>query len=155
MTALTSPSHLASDKVQSSRTCTPRPRCSSQQLHGTSKSTWPHLWGTLRPGDGGRSKKGPSARNAEPDAVKVPVLAPVLSTPCVAPLSHRMSQPDPRKLCAVQVPLHAHRPPCSTRPSWQQPQSDSSASGGRCRQRLCPLTAALPAQVPVLAASLP
>lgn len=39
-------------------------------------------------------------------------------------------------------------PPCSAVPAG----SNHSASGGTCRQRLCPPTAALPAQVPVLAA---
>lgn len=39
-------------------------------------------------------------------------------------------------------------PPCSAVPAG----SNHSASGGTCRRRLCPPTAALPAQVPVLAA---
>ncbi|PON27533.1 hypothetical protein TGAM01_v203300 [Trichoderma gamsii] len=52
-----------------------------------------------------------------------------------------MSQPDPRKLCVVRVPLHARRPPCSIPPSWQQPQStpalaEAHAAGGSAHSQL-------------------
>jgi hypothetical protein len=62
-----------------------------------------------------------------------------------------MSQPDSTQVCAGQVPLHAHRTPLQHPPQLAATTKHSSASGGTCRRRLCPLTAALPAQVPVLA----